>query len=87
MVKVVGLLVLGGLLFFAVMALYGVYRRRRASKPRGLGARALRRTLLKLTNDPKVAKRLLDNARDRHPGLSEAALLRKVIRQLRRDRR
>ena len=52
MVKVVGLLVLGGLLFFAVMALYGVYRRRRASKPRGLGARALRRTLLKLTHDP-----------------------------------
>ena len=86
MLKTLALLMLGVGLFFA----WTIARRR--FKARGglggalMGSRTLRRQLLKLTHDPEVAKRLVDAARARHPELSEAALLRRVIRKLERDR-
>ena len=59
----------------------GPRAKRRASVP------ALWRSLRKLVHDPLVAQRLVDAERDRHPGMSEAAVLKKVIRRLERDRR
>jgi len=59
----------------------GSKKKKKASVP------TLRRKLRKLVHDPHVAHRLVEAERDRHPELAEAALLRKVIRRLERDRR
>ena len=50
-------------------------------------AAALRRQVFKLVHDPSVAERLIASERERHPEMNEKALLKKVIRRLRRDRR
>ncbi len=59
----------------------------RGSKKKKASVPTLRRKLRKLVHDPHVAHRLVEAERDRHPELAEAALLRKVIRRLERDRR
>ena len=43
--------------------------------------------LRRRTRDPEVAARLVAGERERHPGLSEAACVRRALRQLARDRR
>ena len=50
-------------------------------------AEALRRRLQGLTPDPKVAERLVEAEMKRHPEMSEAEVLRRVIRRLESDRR
>jgi len=56
-------------------------------KRESASAARLRRTIARMTHDPDVAERLIARERERHPELSERALLRKVIRRLERDRR
>ena len=45
------------------------------------------RALRRRTRDPEVAARLVAGERKRHPELSEAACVRRALRQLARDRR
>lgn len=75
-------LLLGAALGIAAMIALPMLRKKRKANPASLMKR-----LVKLTHDPKVAKRLLDGERSRHPDLSEIQLLRRVIRRLQRDRR
>ena len=60
------------------------YKRFRPRKKRSLSS--LKKELLKLTHDSGVTERLIDAERSRHPELSDAAIFRRVIRRLRRDR-
>ncbi len=74
----------------AVAVLAGMWwwsRRRKRTSPSGwLTLVRLRRQLRRLTHDSDVADRLLAKERERNPGLSEVALLKKVIRRLARDK-
>lgn len=54
---------------------------------RRAGAAVLRKKVFRLAPDPSAAERLIERERERHPELGEAALLRKVLRRLERDRR
>lgn len=79
-VKIVALLLLGVLLYGAFAVARRRFRARKKSPKR------LFKKLLGLTHDAEVAERLLNKARERFPQLSEAALIRRVIKQLERDR-
>ncbi|MFK7985988.1 MAG: hypothetical protein AB8I08_08140 [Sandaracinaceae bacterium] len=78
--KIVALLLLGVLLYGA----YAVGRRRLRARKKS--PKRLFQKLLGLTHDAEVAERLVNKARERFPHLSESALLRRVIKQLERDR-
>lgn len=56
-------------------------------RTRGTRTDALRRKLRALTHDPAVAERLVDAEAARHPELSEAEVLRRVISRLEGERR
>ena len=74
------------LILGAAMALGVMYwlaqRKKRKASPKSLWKR-----LVGLTHDASVAQRLVSKERERHPELSELALLRKVLRRLESDRR
>lgn len=55
-------------------------------RKRGPNLASLRRRLHSLTHDSDVAERLVEAEMRRHPELGEAAILRRVIRRLERDR-
>lgn len=69
--------VLAGVVYFVAKR---VLKQRRPS----LGA--LKKQLQKLTHDSDVTARLVAAERKRNPHLSESAILKRVIRRLRRDR-
>ncbi len=60
---------------------------RRAKRSKGSVVLRLRRELRRLTNDESVVSRLIAKERERHPELSEVAILKRVLRKLSRDRR
>lgn len=60
---------------------------RRAKRSKGSLVLKLRRELRRLTHDESVVQRLVAKERERHPELSEIALLKRVIRRLSRDRK
>ena len=69
------------------MLLYGAFViARRRFRARKKSPAALFKRLLRLTHDAEVAERLVNKARERFPHLSEAALIKRVIKQLERDR-
>lgn len=59
----------------------------RSPRRRRTNLSTLRRELRRLTHDPASADRLVDAESKRNPELSEARVLRRVIRRLRADRR
>lgn len=69
----------------ALLLLYGWTRYKKRAK--NAVAKKLRRQLRKLTGDDSVVNRLIARERERHPELSEIALLKKAVRRLARDRR
>ena len=69
----------------AILLLYAWTRYKKRAK--SAVAKKLRRQLRKLTGDDSVVTRLIERERERHPELSEIALLKKVVRRLARDRR
>lgn len=76
----------------AVSAALGAWwwNRRKKRSPRGRVVRRrlteLRRELRRMVHDEAVASRLVAKERERHPGLSERALLERILRRLERDR-
>lgn len=60
---------------------------RRAKPSKGSLVLRLRRELRRLTNDDSVVSRLVAKERERHPELSEAALLKRVVRRIARDKK
>ena len=71
----------------AAIAIGGVYGYSRWRTTRKADPKPLWRRLLALTSDLGVAERLVSKERERTPGLSEVALLRRVIKRLERDKR
>ena len=69
-----------------VVALF-VIAARRSGGARGTRVGALRRRLRGLTHDAAVAERLVEAEAARHPELSEAEVLRRVVSRLERERR
>lgn len=79
---------MGFLIAFAVaLAACGVLYALTQRPPRVRTESELRVHLRRMTHDPAVADRLVERMRARHPGASEAALLRFAIAELRADRR
>lgn len=68
----------------ALGLLVWAFTRRKTRRP---SAKQLWRRLRKLTHDPLVADRLVSSERKRHPEMDEAAVIRRVIQRLERDRR
>ncbi len=77
------------MLIGAIGVLAGMWwwSRRKKTSSGWLTLLRLRRELRRLTHDSDVADRLVAKERERNPGLSEVALLKKVIRRLARDRK
>ena len=70
-----------------VLAAMWWWSRRKKTSSGWLTLLRLRRELRRLTHDSDVAERLVAKERERNPGLSEVALLKKVVRRLARDRK
>lgn len=60
---------------------------RRAKSSKASLALRLRRELRRLTNDDSVVRRLIAKERERHPELSEVAILKRVVRRIARDKK
>jgi hypothetical protein len=75
-------MLVGAISVLAALYWYGRFR----EKTRGSIVLRLRRELRRLVHDPKVVDRLVSAERSRSPKDSEASILRKVMRRLKRDR-